>query len=490
MEDQRLSGDPDDEDGVTRVAGTTGAEGSTERLGPYLLEQELGRGGMGQVYRAFDPRLGRRVAIKVLASQTAADAAFRDRFLRESRILASLDHPNIVPIFDAGEADGRLYICMRYVEGSDLHVVLAREGPLSVARAVEILGPVARALDAAHARGVVHRDVKPENVLLTTGGDVYLSDFGIAKQTATPLGATATGVFVGTPNFVAPEQIEGAPVTSATDAYALGCLLFRCLTGQPPFARSSEAAVLVAHLHEEPPSVSGLRPDLGEPVDAVIARALSKRPQDRFPTCRELIEAVAVAVGQPASAERKRGGAASASATDAAESDGRPPARTRGRERRYPARRLPAPAWVVAGLVLALVGAGALAQFASGPGGNRPPASAARTGLPAVIDDGRGVVSFDVAGSPCAASRSCLIFVLDGLRDPEGEQLTLASVGPSAGGNTVSIVTHEGRQVAHWIAARDFTGTTDTFEFTVLDGGGNITAGTCRIENIPPPQTE
>src|SRR6476660_9714763 len=207
-------------------------------LAGYRLEALIGRGGMGVVYRARDLALDRDVALKLLAPHLAEDLSFRERFLTESRVAASLEHPNVVPIHDAGEIDGQLYIVMRLVEGSDLKAVL-RKGPLEPARAVRVLEQIAGALDAAHARGLVHRDVKPSNVLLDEREHAYLADFGLSRylgDAALPLGPAKS---LGTADYVAPEQIRGEEANGRADLYSLGCLLYECVTGKPPFARSS-----------------------------------------------------------------------------------------------------------------------------------------------------------------------------------------------------------------------------------------------------------
>jgi serine/threonine protein kinase len=214
----------------------------SELLG-YRVEAVLGRGGMSVVYLAEDLRLRRRVALKLLAPALAGDEAFRQRFLEESELAASLDHPNVVPIYAAGEADGRLFIAMRYVEGSDLKALL-REGPLTAERTVRLLAQVADALDFAHEQGLVHRDVKPSNVLLDGREHVYLADFGLTKRLGEPRAAEA-GLF-GTIDYIAPEQIRGDEVDGRADVYSLGCLLYDCLVGEPPFRRSTDAAALFA----------------------------------------------------------------------------------------------------------------------------------------------------------------------------------------------------------------------------------------------------
>ncbi len=256
----------------------------------FRIESVLGRGGMSVVYVAEQIRLGRRVALKLLTTELAWDEQFRERFVRESHIAAATDHPNIIPIYDAGEADGLLYIAMRFVEGPDLKEILKR-GSLGVGRTIFLIEQLASALDAAHARSLVHRDVKPGNILVEESTDhAYLTDFGVAKQT-TARGLTSTGHFLGTVEYAAPEQIEGGPVDARTDVYALGCVLYECLTGSPPFAQGTEHAVLHAHLVDPPPSVSRARPELPQAFDGVVATAMAKAAADRFPSCGELAHA-------------------------------------------------------------------------------------------------------------------------------------------------------------------------------------------------------
>jgi predicted Ser/Thr protein kinase len=256
----------------------------------FRIESVLGRGGMSVVYVAEQIRLGRKVALKVLTTELAWDEQFRERFVRESQIAAAIDHPNIIPIYDAGEDDGLLYIAMRFVAGPDLKDVLKR-GNLGIGRTIFVLEQVASALDAAHAHSLVHRDVKPGNILLEENVDhAYLTDFGVAKQT-TARGLTSTGHFLGTVEYAAPEQIEGGPVDGRTDVYALGCVLYECLTGSPPFSQGTEHAVLHAHLVDPPPSVTRVRSDLPQAFDGVIATAMAKDPADRFSSCGELAHA-------------------------------------------------------------------------------------------------------------------------------------------------------------------------------------------------------
>ena len=221
----------------------------------YRIEDLVGRGGMGVVYRATDLSLERPVALKLIAPELAEDERFRSRFLREPRLAASLDHPNVIPIYEAGEHDGQLYLAMRFVEGSDLRTLLDAEGKLAPERALEILAQVAGALDSAHRRALVHRDVKPANVLLDRDGHVYLTDFGITKQVGGD--STDTGRVVGTLDYLAPEQIRGDPVDGRTDGYALGCVLYECVPGAPPFRRATEAETMWAHMQEEPRPLKG-----------------------------------------------------------------------------------------------------------------------------------------------------------------------------------------------------------------------------------------
>jgi ABC-type branched-subunit amino acid transport system substrate-binding protein len=256
----------------------------------YRVDSLVGRGGMGVVYRATDLSLDRPVALKLVAPELAEDEHFRARFLREPRLAASLDHPNVIPIYEAGERDGQLYLAMRFVEGSDLKSVLEREGRLAPERALDILGQVAGALDAAHRRALVHRDVKPANVLVDGEGHVYLTDFGITKQLGGE--STDTGRIVGTLDYLAPEQIRGDPVDGRTDVYALGCLLYECLSGAPPYRRATEAETLWAHMQEEPPPLKG-----HAALDPVLRKALAKNPEDRYTTCAELIDAARGGLG-------------------------------------------------------------------------------------------------------------------------------------------------------------------------------------------------
>jgi predicted Ser/Thr protein kinase len=267
-------------------------------IGGYRIVEPLGRGGMSVVYRAEHVRLGRPAALKLLGA-TLGHADHRERFLRESKLAASLDHPSIVPVYDAGEEDGLLYIAMAYVEGSDLKTLLVREGRLPLRRTLRIVGQIASALDAAHARGLVHRDVKPANILVGSDDRAYLSDFGVVKELAAA-GTTRTGSFIGTIEYCAPEQIEGKDVDARADVYALACVFYECVVGTPPFHRSSDVAVLNAHLHASPPKLSKAAPDLPPALELPIAKALSKSPLDRYASCGEFVAvARAAAASEP-----------------------------------------------------------------------------------------------------------------------------------------------------------------------------------------------
>jgi hypothetical protein len=268
-------------------------------LAGYRIERVLGRGGMSVVYLAHDLRLNRNVALKLLAPELAEDEGFRVRFLRESQLAASLDHPNVVPVYEAGEVDGLLYIAMRYVLGTDLKALLRAEGALAPERALVLVGQVASALDAAHERGLVHRDVKPSNVLLTgRPGDehCYLADFGLSTSTSDRSVADARHI-VGTIDYVAPEQIRGLDVDGLADVYSLACLLYECLVGEVPFRRASDVAVIYAHLEEPFPKASERAPRLPAAVDAVLERGTAKLPDERWQTCAALGEAARSALG-------------------------------------------------------------------------------------------------------------------------------------------------------------------------------------------------
>jgi DNA-binding beta-propeller fold protein YncE len=286
---------------------------STAHFAGYRVEAVAGRGGMGVVYRATQLGLDRPVALKVIASGLLGDPRVRERFLRESRAAAAIEHPNVIPIHAYGEHDGQAYIAMRFVDGDDLRERVAAEGPLAPPQAAAIVARVGAALDAAHDAGLVHRDVKPANILLGVHDQVYLSDFGLASHALTDGGLTSPGGWVGTIDFIAPEQIRGEPVDGRADVYALGCVLHFALTGQVPYPRETDEARLWAHLHAAPPQPSRLTPGVPAALDEVVRHALAKRPHERLASAGELglaaldaAGAAPVARSRPPAAPRRR----------------------------------------------------------------------------------------------------------------------------------------------------------------------------------------
>ena len=286
MSEESLAGGDDLPDGFAAIG----------RLADYHLEERIGAGGMAVVFRARDERLQRRVALKVLAPALAGDEAFRQRFIRESQAAAAVDDPHIIPVFEAGEAEGVLFLAMRYVPGGDVRTLVRRTGPLSPMHALSVISSVASALDAAHSAGLVHRDVKLANILLDAHpgrpDHVYLSDFGLSKMVMSSIGPTRAGQFLGTPGYSAPEQLEGKPVDGRADQYSLACAAFELLCGQTPFPRDQLAAVIWAHISEPPPALTSRRPDLPPAVDGVLSKALAKAPSDRYASCRAFADAL------------------------------------------------------------------------------------------------------------------------------------------------------------------------------------------------------
>jgi serine/threonine protein kinase len=276
----------------------------------YRIESLLDRGGMGVVYKAVDIDLERTVALKIIAPEHTQDATAVARFKAEARLAASLEHPNIVPIHRGGEEDGILYLAMRFVPGTNLRHVIDR-GPMSLARIARIVTDVGDALDAAHTLGLIHRDVKPANILVSGEPEhehVYLADFGLTKRLGSVGALTRTGSWVGTPDYVAPEQIQGHSVDCRADIYSLGCVLYEMLTGDVAYPKDTDVAKLWAHVADPPPRPSGLRPDLAPAFDEVVARATAKDPGDRYPTAGDLATAVRRAVAeQEAKDEREAG---------------------------------------------------------------------------------------------------------------------------------------------------------------------------------------
>jgi serine/threonine protein kinase len=346
----------------------------------HRIEAMAGRGGMGVVYRATHLLLERTVALKIISPELVEDASTRERFLRESKIAASLDHPNVVPVYYTGEEDGIAFIAMRYVPGADLRTLVREDGPLEPRRAARIVAQAAAALDAAHGAGLVHRDVKPGNVLLGQADHVYLSDFGLTKHTRSVGGETRSGHWVGTLDYVAPEQIRGERLDGRADVYALGCVLYFALTACPPYQRQGDEAKLWAHLTEPAPAPSDQVPGLPAGLDGVIERALAKRPDDRYQAAGDLGRAaIAAAQGRPVSEGHRVVGVGAAPPDEAPTESAQGPAAfapepTTAVDLRAPKRR-PSRA-TLAGIGAALAAAAAAAAVALGTGGSNHPVSA------------------------------------------------------------------------------------------------------------------
>jgi serine/threonine-protein kinase len=265
-------------------------------LGDYRIEGIVGLGRTGIVYLATDSRTGRAVALKVLREDVSIDPIYRERFRREGALLAALRHPHVIPIYGMGEINGDLYIATRLVSGTLKSLILA--GPIDLDLAIRIVTAVGEAVDAAHGAGIVHRDVKPANVLLDPGPQIYLGDFGLARD---PDGASLTlpGQVLGTLDYMAPEHLEAEGVGPQADIYALTCLMYEVLTGEVPFVRGTDAAVMYAHVMEEPPSVSARRPEVPAALDEVVAAGMAKDPDDRPPSARALLTDMLRALGRP-----------------------------------------------------------------------------------------------------------------------------------------------------------------------------------------------
>jgi hypothetical protein len=380
----------------------------------HRLEGVAGRGGMGVVYRARQLSLERTVALKVIAPALMEDAGIRRRFVRESKVAASIDHPNVIPVYYAGEEGGVAYIAMRYVAGEDLRALVRREGGLAPERAAGIGAQVGAALDAAHAAGLVHRDVKPANVLLGPGDHAYLTDFGLTKHVLSLADATQPGHWVGTLDFVAPEQIRGERVDARADVYALGCLLHFALTGAVPFPRDNQEAKLWAHLSDPPPRVSAERPELPAAFDAVIARALAKDAEQRYPSAGDLGRAALAAAAGEEIAQRERNVAVGAAAPVEVETQTGETALKTGREagtvatpeatRPLPAERpsrrwlLPAGALAVAAAAAGLLFSGVLGDPPAPSPDTPAPTPPARTEVAATIRIGQRPNAIAIGG--------------------------------------------------------------------------------------------
>src|SRR3954466_2115419 len=353
-----------------------------EEFAGHRIEGVLGRGGMGVVYRVTDLRLNRAVALKVITPALSADDDLRRRFQRESQLAASVRQPNVVTIYQAGESDGLLFVTMELIQGTDLRGMISQRGRIDMASSAAIVTQIAMALDAAHATGLVHRDVKPANVLIADAQPlhVYLTDFGLTKRTSSQSGITKTGLFVGPIDYAAPEQIKGWPVDARADVYALGCVLFEMIAGQPPFRRENEYATMYAHTSDPPPALSSMAAGVSPALDAAVARALEKAPEDRFQSAGDFARAVAASVAGDTVIEPERTVAVGPAAPPPEivqahpvygygldpETAVLPPA---------PAARTPWKA-IVAGLVAVLAVAGAIAAVLlsqGGDSGNNPP---------------------------------------------------------------------------------------------------------------------
>jgi hypothetical protein len=340
--------------------------GDGDEFAGYRVESRLGRGGMGILYLALEPGLERRVALKLIAPEAAADEVFARRFAEESRIAASIEHPNVVPIYAAGEEEGVPWIAMRFVAGSDLGRRLAQAGRLEPEHAVALIAQLGNGLDAIHASGLVHRDVKPANVLL--GAEhAYITDFGVARNVATESGLTQTGRFVGTLDYVAPEQISGEAIDARVDVYALGCLLYKLLTGEVPFPREGEAARLYAHLHDPPPAPSLYVSSLPTALDDVVVRAMAKSRGDRYPSAGDLGRAAQAALSGTTVSTPERTVATGAAATREADRPTDQTAKLAPESDPPPGRRRPL---LVGGLLALIAAAVAVALIASGGGGD------------------------------------------------------------------------------------------------------------------------
>jgi Protein kinase domain len=391
----------------------------------YRIERDLGRGGMGVLYLAVEPGLERHVALKLIAPEAAADDVFARRFAEESRIAASIEHPNVVPIYAAGEEGGIPFIAMRYVSGSDLGRRLARQARLEPALATALIAQVGNGLDAIHAAGLVHRDVKPANVLLSETGDgdhAYITDFGVARNVATESGLTQTGRFVGTLDYVAPEQISGGAVDARTDVYALGCLLFKLLTGEVPYPRDGEAARLYAHLHDPPPAPSLHATAVSMALDDVAIRAMSKAPEDRYPSAGDLGRAAVAALSgsTPELPERTvaTGAAATGTAGMPVAKAGRPRKPTAATQRLEPegggGSPRPRRGILIAAAGLAAVLGIALAAIAFGGGDGDPGADTIASPAANAAGSGAGKAAKGDAG-PKPLSKSQLIAKADSI---------------------------------------------------------------------------
>lgn len=419
-----LSTPPRSEDRSLRTSNHLGSDGSSGvgddgRVDPdrivgtdvagYTVESVLGSGAMGVVYVARQRSPERRVALKLITPAFANDEVFRRRFLREATAAAAIEHPHILPVYAAGESNGTLFMAMRLIDGRDLREILRGSAELPLERVERIVGQVGEALDAAHARGLVHRDVKPGNVLVTEQPGAaeadfcYLMDFGVSTWTASSAATiTATGQMVGTANYMAPEQIESGRVDGRTDLYSLGCVLYECLSGSAPFSGRSAPAILYGHLHEQAPPPSSLRPGLPPGVDEVVGRALRKAPEERYLSCRELTQDLRAAL--TGSAPTLPAG------TTVAASSGSPTVRSRGRATWI------AVTAVATTLLLAVAGLVYLGSQDRGSGRGSSPGT-----RPQLIREGVQVIATDTAPSSTDAAGNVVTYVPGNVIDGDVE---------------------------------------------------------------------
>jgi DNA-binding beta-propeller fold protein YncE len=409
----------------------------------HEIEAELGRGGMGVVYRARHLALDRLRALKVIVPELSADERFRARFQRESRLAASIEHPNVIPIHHAGEEDGLLYLAMRLVDGRDLRAMLEADGRLEPAAAARILTAVAASLDAAHARGLVHRDVKPANVLIEEGDDaghVFLTDFGISRVSGRGGTVTSTGEFLGSVDYVAPEQVEGGEVDGRADVYSLGCVAYHALTGAPPFPRDNDLARLFAHANAPRPRASEAAHGLSTAVDDVIAQSMAIDPDDRYPTAGALAADLEQAVGGVSGAPDRIARPRSASEV------GTKPIRAAPRGRRALVALLAVVALAIAAaLVVVLPGD---EDGSDGPDGARVPQPSAT----ATVDVGRGPVGLTVGEiNVWVASREAgEVYAIDPITDAQARSPVPIAGDPTAvavGHGSIWVVNDSGNSV-------------------------------------------
>jgi eukaryotic-like serine/threonine-protein kinase len=341
--------------------------------GRYEIEDLVGTGGMSSVYRARDTVLERRVALKILHDHFSSDPEYVERFRREARAIARLNHPNIVTVIDRGDFQGRQFIVFEFVPGDNLKDIVRRYGPLPVPEALALAHQIARGLSFAHEHGVVHRDVKPQNVLLDEGGSAKVTDFGIARTLDPGDGLTQTGTVLGTSDYVAPEQVSGRRVDARSDQYSLGVLLYELLTGEVPYSADNFMAVAMRHLRDPVPSVRKRRPEVPERVDEIVAKAMAKQPEDRFPSMEAMIAALEAALAQEAP-----DGDASSEATGELPAISKPPRPTPRRRRRI------SPLW--AALLVVAAGAAALALILANRDGDTGAPVVGKVKLSAIAD--------------------------------------------------------------------------------------------------------